>query len=135
MAKLTKNTSWEQAFTLTKQNNSVFTLSTSGKYVDRPIELTMSVQSATAAANTATADAVLYSNDGSNAGVNIAGVIGTKTTTEPNSGYYIAVTASGSGSSKITQAGWINTGALNSASSSGIKAQPLYSPYSTNRLV
>jgi hypothetical protein len=36
----------------------------------------MNVRSATAAANTATANATLYSTDGSNGGTNIASVIG-----------------------------------------------------------
>lgn len=50
-------------------------------------------------------DVVVYSTDGSNAGVNISGIVGTKATTEPTSGYYLAFT--GSGSSKVTTAGYL----------------------------
>ena len=66
-----------------------------------------------AAANTASVAKV--ATDGSNAGVNITGVIGTSTTTEPTSGYYAAFT--GTGSSKVTTAGWFPTGALTAATS------------------
>lgn len=78
-----------------------------------------------AAANTASADVNIYTTDGNNAGVNISGVVGTKTTTEPTSGYYIAMTASGSGSSKVTTAGWFQTGALTAASTTATKYFPI----------
>lgn len=125
MAQLTQNTNWEKSFTLTKQNNSVYTLSTSCQYVDRNIKLTMNVRSATAVASAGTADATLYTDDGSNAGINIAGVIGTKAAVEPNDGYYIAITASGSGGASITQSGWINTGNLSTAPGSEVKYFPI----------
>ena len=84
------------------------------------------ITSGVAAANTASADVALSSEDGTNGGRNIAGVIGTKATTEPNSGYYIAMTASGSGSSKITTAGWMPAGNLPTASTtSEIKYFPI----------
>jgi hypothetical protein len=55
-----------------------------------------------------TADVVLYTTDGSNAGTNISSIIKTAdiSTTEPNTSgvYYLAFT--GSGSSKIKTAGW-----------------------------
>lgn len=78
-----------------------------------------------AAANTASADVNIYTTDGNNAGVNISGVVGTKTTTEPTSGYYIAMTASGSGNSKVTTAGWFQTGALTTASTTATKYFPI----------
>ena len=71
------------------------------------------VQSAEAEGNSA--DVTNITTDGSNAGVNISGVIGDKATTEPTSGYYVAFT--GTGSSKITTAGWVPTGALASKTS------------------
>ena len=125
MAQLTQNTNWEKSFTLTKQNNSVYTLSTSCQYVDRNIKLTMNVRSATAVASAGTADATLYTNDGINAGINIASVIGAKATVEPNSGYYMAITASGSGGASITQSGWINVGDLSTAPGSEVKYFPI----------
>ena len=78
-----------------------------------------------ATANTASADVSVNTTDGSNAGVNIFGVVGTKATTEPTSGYYIAMTASGSGSSKVTTAGWLQTGALTAASTTATKYFPI----------
>ncbi len=50
-------------------------------------------------------DVAVYSTDGSNAGINISGIVGTKVTAEPTSGYYLAFT--GSGSSKVTTAGYL----------------------------
>lgn len=66
-----------------------------------------------AAANSASVAKI--TTDGSNAGVNISGVVGTATTIEPTTGYYVAFT--GSGSSKVTTAGWFPTGALAAATS------------------
>jgi len=74
---------------------------------------------------TDSADVNIYTTDGSNSGVNIgniSGVIGTKATSEPTSGYYIAF--KGEGSSAITTAGWIPTGSLNKTTS-GTKYFPI----------
>jgi len=78
------------------------------------------IRAGEAEGNTATADASIYTTDGSNAGTNISAVIGTKATAEPSSGYYIAVSLNASGSSKIKTAGWFPTGALTAGSTSGI---------------
>lgn len=126
MAKLTtSNGQFAQTFTVNTQTGSYILLSTANKYLDKDIKITTNVQSAVPAANTASADVNVSTTDGSNAGVNISGVVGTKATTEPTSGYYIAMTASGSGSSKITTAGWIGTGALNVASTTATKYFPI----------
>lgn len=72
----------------------------------------------TAVPATDAADVNIYTTDGSNAGTNIgniSGVIGSKATSEPNSGYYIAF--KGEGNSKITTAGWIEQGSLNKTTS------------------
>ncbi len=76
------------------------------------------ITSGVAAADSASADVNVYTTDGSNAGVNISGAIGTKATTEPSSGYYIAMTASGSGTAQVTTAGWFPTGSLSGATAS-----------------
>jgi len=78
------------------------------------------IRAGEAEGNTATADASIYTTDGSNAGTNISAVMGTKATTEPTSGYYVAVSLSASGSSKVKTAGWFSTGALTAGSASGI---------------
>ena len=63
---------------------------------------------------TGTNDVNVYTTDGSNAGVNISGVVGTKATTEPTSGYYLAFTGSSSATAqtqtaKVTTAGYTPT--------------------------
>ena len=102
--------------TLTKQVNTI-DIPTKEKYTKGDFKLSLISQTASATYNTAGADVTINTTDGSNAGVNISGVVGTKTTTEPSSGYYISVNAFGSGSSKITRAGWISTGNLAAATS------------------
>ena len=125
----TSDGQFASTFTVNQQSGSYILLSTANKYVDKDIKITTNVKSAVAAANTASADANVYTTNGSNAGVNIGkitSVVGTKATTEPTSGYYIAINASGSGSSKITTAGWIGTGALTAATTNNnIKYFPI----------
>lgn len=120
------NGQFAQTFTVNQQSGSYILLSTANKYVDKDIKIITNVKQAVTAANTASADVNISTADGSNAGVNIASIIGTKTTTEPTNGYYVAFTASGSGSSKVTTAGWVGTGALAAASTtSNIKYFPI----------
>lgn len=129
MAKLTtSNGQFAQTFTVNQKTGSYILLSTANKYLDKDVKITTNVKSAVAAANTASADAEVVTTDGSNAGINIAAtanIVGTKVTTEPTSGYYIAIKATGSGSSKITTAGWIDTGALTAASTNATKYFPI----------
>lgn len=54
---------------------------------------------------TNSADVVKYTTDGSNAGVNIASIVGTASASEPTSGVYVAFT--GSGNAKVATAGYI----------------------------
>lgn len=74
------------------------------------------ITSGVTAANTA--NAVKYTTDGSNSGINATDVLisGTGSNSEPNTAntYYVAFTASGS--SKVTTAGWLPEGALDTAS-------------------
>lgn len=69
----------------------------------------------TGAGEANTANVVLYSTDGSNAGINISSIVGTVVDTEPSSGYYLSFT--GSGSSKIKTTGWMTAGTTLSAAS------------------
>lgn len=122
----TSNGQFAQTFTVNQQAGSYILLSTANKYVDKDIKITTNVKLATTTANTASADITISTADGSKAGVNIASIIGTKTTTEPSSGYYVAFTATGSGSSKVTEAGWVAAGILPEASTtSNIKYFPI----------
>lgn len=93
-------------YTLTKATGTTFKFSTQGKYSDKDIILNTKVQTGTPTEHTA--DVTCTTN-------NISNVISsTGTTSAPSSGYYIGMT--GSGSSKISTAGWMNTGALPTSS-------------------
>ena len=112
--------------TLTKQTGTLLTLATDDTYVDDDIQFTIGVQSGAGAANTASADADVESTDDSGVGgVNISGAIGTKTSSEPSSGYYIRIAASGSGSSKIVTPGWLDAGNLAAASATATVFFPI----------
>ena len=101
--------------TLQKQLDTMLTLNTLGKYMDQSPQFKIGVLSGAAAAGSAAASADVSSGGSGN----IEDVIGTKTTTEPSSGYYIKLNVTGSGNSQITTAGWLNAGALATASTSG----------------
>jgi len=115
-------TNWEGEFTLAKQVGTLLSLSTGSNYVDKDIALTLNVQSGAGAAGSASADANVESGGTGN----ISAVVGSKSTTAPSSGYYLKVGASASGNSQVTTAGWLNTGALGTASDS----KTLYFPIS-----
>lgn len=110
--------------TLTKKSGTVLTLSTEGTYVDSDIQFTLGVQSGVSAAGTASADADVVSGSTSG-GTNISSSIGEKTTTEPSSGYFIRIDATGTGRSQATTAGWIDAGALPVASTTETKYFPV----------
>jgi hypothetical protein len=76
------------------------------------------ITSGVAAANTASAEITKTTTDSSSVGGNNVGqaLLGDRTNSEPTSGYYISFQGSGSGSSKITTAGWMPTGNLTAAS-------------------
>ena len=106
---------------LTKQLNTTLAIEAKNKYVDRDVEFILSVQSGVSAANTASADVDVQSGGTGT----ISGVIGSKTTAQPSSGYYIKLQAEGSGSSKILTSGWVNSGALAAASTTATKYFPI----------
>lgn len=109
--------------TLVKQLNTLLTLNTNGKYMDQDPQFRIGVLSGAAAAGSAAASADVESGGSSN----IQEVIGTKTTTEPSSGYYIKIGATGTGNSQITAAGWMDAGTLATASAT----QTYYFPIQT----
>ena len=116
MATLVGGTDFTGEVTLAKKIGTLLTLYTDDTYCDRDVQFTLNVQSGAGAANTASASASVESTSGSAGGTNISSAIGTKSSTEPSSGYYIRVKATGSGSSKVTTAGWLDTGAMGTAS-------------------
>ena len=122
MANLVSGTAFTGEVTLTKQSGTLLTLPTSEKYVDRDIEFTLNARACVSGANTASADADIQSDSNAR---NISGVIGTKSATAPASGYYIKIGASGSGSSYISTSGWVETGALPTASTTEVKYFPI----------
>lgn len=107
MPSLTDGTNLNADITLTKQLNTLLTLSTLNKYVDKDIQFNLGVRSASASL-TAAANSAIESTVATSGGTNISGSVGTKTTTEPSSGYFIRVKASGSGNVNIGTTGWID---------------------------
>ena len=93
--------------TLTKKSGTVLTLNTEGKYVHDDKYFTIAVQDGVGSATVASIDASIGS-DSSNR--NISGAIGQKSTTAPVSGYYFKVDASGTGTSTVSSAGWMDAG-------------------------
>jgi len=116
---------------ITKKGNTVLTLDTYnsgtgvGTYVDGDIQFTIHPILGEGVAGTASADSVIESTDGSAAGINISGSIGTKQSSEPSSGYYIRVKATGSGGSVIQTAGWMDDGPLPAASTTSTSFYPV----------
>ena len=106
---------YQLPLTISGSGNYNYLLRTKDTYLNKDITITTSTAAAVAAADNANADVTLFTTDGSNAGINISAIVGTKATAEPTSGYYLAF--KGSGRSKITTAGWIGTGALNTSTS------------------
>ena len=102
--------------TLTKQSGTTLTLNTNSKYVNDDVTFDIGVQSGAAAVTVASTDASIESDS---SGRNISGIIGTKSSTAPSSGYYMKVDASGTGSSTVTTAGWLAAGSLGTASATG----------------
>ena len=101
--------------TLAKQEGTILTLATEGTYVSDNVYFSIAAPTGAATVTVASTDASI-SDDSVNR--NIASVIGVKSTDAPQSGYYIKVDASGTGSSTVTTAGWLATGSLGTASAS-----------------
>lgn len=94
--------------TISKSSNTVSNTATASKMVTEIGKLTTLAALGSITSNTA--DVSVYTTDGSNAGVNISSIVGTKATTEPTSGYYLAFTGSGSGGkAQISKAGFAPT--------------------------
>ena len=111
--------------TITKRTGTVLTVLTNEKYCDENHAFNLSVQQGTGAANAASADVDAVTTAGSAGGTNVSDILGTKTGTEPSSGYYVRMNAQASGSSKITGAGWMDTGNLAPASAQETKYFPV----------
>lgn len=76
------------------------------------------IKSGAGGANTASAEIEKTTTDSSSVGgTNIGSILGTRATSEPTSGYYISLKATGSGSSKITTTGWMTSGTTLTAAS------------------
>ena len=101
--------------TITKQSGTVLTLSTDKRYVNDNVYFNIGVQQGAGAVTIASTDAEIQTDANVR---NISGSIGTKATSAPSSGYYFKVGASGTGSSTITTAGWLDTGSMGTATAS-----------------
>lgn len=99
-------------YTITKKTGTNILLSTANQFVDHNISLTFNVQEGTVVQKNVSADATLSNTDTSNGGINIYPVMGTKATTEPIDGYFIAIDASGSAQNRVSSPGWLAAGDL-----------------------
>lgn len=110
--------------TLTKQTGTTLTLATNGKYVNNDVYFDMSVQPGAGVVTIASTDASVSTDSATR---NIGGILGTKSSSVPASGNYIKINASGSGSSTITSAGWLNAGSLGTATATNSYYFPVQS--------
>lgn len=113
------------SFNIAKQNNTKILLSTTNTFVDKDIELTINVNSGQVSAGIASATATLNNTDTSNAGINVYPVMSAGQSTEPTSGYFIAVNASATAQNSVTQAGWLPTGNLTAMNASSTTYFPI----------
>lgn len=104
----------------TQINASASTTAKSGSIYYIPITTGVAAANASAASIT-----IETTDDSSKAGINVQNILGTAADSEPTSGYFLRIKASGSGSSKVTTAGWFSTGALATSSTSTTKFYPV----------
>ena len=114
--------------TVTKQTGTTLTLNQKGTYVPYDGYFNIAVQGGAGTVTIASTDASVESDS---SGRNISGIIGTKASSVPSSGYYLKVAASGTGSSTITTAGWLDSGSLGTATASGSFYFPVNSATAT----
>ena len=107
---------------LSKQTGTVLTLATWQTYVEDDVSFTIAAPTGAGAVTMASTDANLILDTDTN---NIAAIFGTKTGSVPSSGYYIKINASGSSSSSITTAGWLEEGSLGTASATSSLYYPV----------
>lgn len=110
--------------TLTKQTGTILTLNTNKKYVNNDVSFDIDVQAGAGTVTIASTDATVQSDS---SGRNISDVVGTKTSSAPSSGYYLKLDASGTGSSVVTTAGWLDAGSIGTASATGTFYFPIQS--------
>ena len=112
--------------TLEKKSGTILTLKTNQKYVDNDVYFNIGTPTAVISGSSGAADVDVESTDSSSInGVNISDVIGEKATTEPSSGYFIRMKASGSVTPTVSQAGWIESGGIDPASATATKFFPV----------
>lgn len=98
MSKAVESTAWEIAFAPEAAGEKVITLATTNRFVDKDIEITVT-----------TAEGALGAGSGSaEASSDIAGLLGTGSSSQPATGHYIKVEADANVA--VATAGWIDTG-------------------------
>ena len=100
-------------------------LNTKETYVADDVFFNVSVILGSTAAGTASADVSAISGQSSSGGTNIKDSIGERSSVEPSSGYYIRMLATGSGNSKVTNAGWLPASSLETASKTTTRYFPI----------
>lgn len=124
MPNLDNSTNWSKTFTISKQNNTKVSLDTDGKYVEKDIDLTFNVQSASTlnftggglnnqAADLSTQTNVTTNTSTNNSGVSITcrGKAGRAAVTYTNTtgGWFDAHSSATTASSAVSQQTWAGT--------------------------
>ena len=97
-------------------------LNTENHFLDKNIGIRIITPAGVATTGSATATMNVSTTASSNAGTNVYSIVSTAQdpTVEPNSGYYIAITANPSGASHIDRAGWFNEGNLSTVNGTSV---------------
>ena len=101
----------ENNITITKQSNTVLTLFTENKFVDKNLQFSIDVQEADTTLNIE-ADSTIVDSVPTKSGTNIADIIGQKENVEPDDGYYIEVRPSANPTVSMKTAGWIENDSI-----------------------
>lgn len=124
MPSLNNGTNLTADITLTKQLNTLLTLATIGKYVDKNIQFNLGVQEASASLS-GFVDSEIESTAAVSGGSNISGSIGTKTSIEPTSGYFIRIKSTNANSVNVSQSGWIDSGTISGSTQNNTEFYPV----------
>ena len=106
----TDNNQFELLKTIESNGDWTAILSTQNTFIDKNIAVKITTPLGTLGTGTATADVEVSNAKGSNNNsTNIHAALSDTTDTEPTTGYYIALNASGSGTAVVSKAGWLPT--------------------------
>ena len=99
----------QTSITLNKKSNTILTLNTEGKYIDRNLQFNLNAREADVTMNSSSVISVDNASP-ENQGINIYNSVGAKSLTEPADGYFIKLNNTNEKSITVNTAGWIENG-------------------------